>query len=47
MEISEREVGRLYRKMVALLLGNEVMNHEKLTETGEKYGQLIVEVDGL
>ena len=47
VEISEREVGRLYRKMAALLLGNEVMNHEKLTETVEKYGQLIVEVDGL
>ena len=33
--------------MAALLLGKEVMNHEKLTETVEKYGQLLVEVDGL
>lgn len=47
IEISDREVGRLYRKMQALLLGNQVMNREKLTETVEKYGQLIMEVDGL
>jgi MULE transposase-like protein len=47
IEISEREVGRLYRKMAALLVGNQVMIQEKLAKTVEKYGQLIMEVDGL
>jgi len=47
VEISEREVGRLYRKMEALLMGNQVMIREKLTRTVEEYGQLIIEVDGL
>ncbi len=47
LEISEREVGRLYRKVAALLVGNQVVNQEKLAKTVEKYGQLIMEVDGL
>ena len=47
VEISEREVGRLYRKMAALLVGNQVMIQEKLAKAVEKYGQLIMEVDGL
>ncbi len=47
MAISEREVGRLYRKMAALLMGNQVMIQEKLAKTVAKYGQLIMEVDGL
>lgn len=47
IEISKREVGRLYRKMAVLLMGNQVMIQEKLAKTVEKYGQLIMEVDGL
>ncbi len=47
IEISKREVGRLYRKMAILLVGNQVMIQEKLAKTVEKYGQLIMEVDGL
>ena len=47
IEISKREVGRLYRKMAVLLMGNQVVIQEKLAKTVEKYGQLIMEVDGL
>ncbi len=47
IEISEREVGRLYRKMAALLAGNQVVIQEKLAKAAGKYGQLIMEVDGL
>ncbi len=47
IEISKREVGRLYRKMAILLVGNQVMIQEKLAQTVEKYGRLIMEVDGL
>lgn len=47
VEISEREVGRLYRKVQALLLGNQVAIHQKLAATAQEYGQLIMEVDGL
>jgi len=47
IEISEREVGRLYRKIQALLLGNQAAIHQKLAAAVEEYGRLIMEVDGL
>ncbi len=47
IEISEREVGRLYRKIAALLTGNQIVIQERLAKAVEKYGQLIMEVDGL
>jgi len=47
IEISEREVGRLYRQVQALLLGNQAAIQQELAATVESYGQLIMEVDGL
>jgi len=47
VEISEREVGRLYRKIQALLLGNQIAIRQELAAAVEKYGRLIMVVDGL
>ncbi len=38
LEISEREVGLLYRRIEALQMGSQVAIEEKLRETVEKYG---------
>jgi hypothetical protein len=47
IEISEREVGRLYRQGQALLLGNQVEIQQELAATAKEYGQLIMAVDAL
>lgn len=47
VEISEREVGRLYRQGQALLLGNQVEIQQELAATAKEYGQLVMAVDAL
>ncbi len=47
LEISEREVGLLYRRIEALQMGSQVAIDEKLRETVEKYGQLMMATDAL
>jgi hypothetical protein len=47
IEISEREVGLLYRRIQALLMGNQVGVRQKLAVTQEEYGKLIMAVDAL
>jgi len=47
IEICEREVGRLYRKIEALLMGNQVAIQEKLAVTAKTCGYLIMAVDAL
>lgn len=47
VEISEREVGLLYRKIQALLMGGQEEIHQELTATVQKYGRLLMAVDGL
>jgi hypothetical protein len=47
LEISEREVGRLYRKIQALLMGSQADVQQELAEAATKYGRLIMAVDGL
>lgn len=47
IEICEREVGRLYRKIEALLMGNQAAIQQELAATVHEYGQLIMAVDAL
>ena len=47
VEISERQVGLLYRKVQALLMGNQAEVWQELAATEEKYGKLIMAVDAL
>jgi hypothetical protein len=47
LEISEREVGLLYRRIQALLMGNQVQVRRELKATAEQYGQLMMAVDAL
>ncbi len=47
LEISEREVGKLYRRIEALQMSSQVAIDEKLRETVEKYGHLIMATDAL
>jgi hypothetical protein len=47
VEICESEVGRLYRKIEALLMGNQAAIHQEVAAAAEANGQLIMAVDGL
>lgn len=47
IEISEREVGLLYRRIQALLLGNQTKIRQELKATAKKFGQLLMAVDAL
>lgn len=47
VKVSERRVGRLYRKIQASLLGDQVAIHQELAAAAEEYGRLMMVVDGL
>lgn len=47
VEISEREVGLLYRRIQALMLGNQAKIRQELRATAKKFGQLQMAVDAL
>jgi hypothetical protein len=47
IEISEREVGLLYRRVQALLMGNQAGVRQELAATQKEYGKLIMAVDAL
>ena len=47
VEISKRNVGRLYRQFLALLGGMSEQTEEKLAQTAREHGRLIWAVDGL
>jgi len=47
VDISEREVGRLYRQIQALLMGNQAAIHQELAAAAQANGRLIMAVDGL
>jgi hypothetical protein len=47
VEIDDASVGRLYRSFLSLMEGAWPKRRERLVEAAEKYGGLVLEVDGL